>query len=117
LRQCSHVKVIIFAPCSRGRSWHGSIIPRRAPLDQGREEGTGTASGQQSNSANSWTYVSAGGKYSLTNKGVYVTDGGTSLTVVSGNTEVTPTPAPPGAVLALTALPVVAFGHWLRRRT
>jgi hypothetical protein len=54
--------------------------------------------------------------YSLTNEGDYTLSGGTSLTVVSGNTTVTPTPAPPAAVLALTGLPCLGFAVWLRRR-
>jgi len=57
-----------------------------------------------------------GSKYSLTNIGDYKMDGGTSVTIVGGNTSVTPTPVPSGVVMALTGLPVLGLGLWMRRR-
>ncbi len=46
----------------------------------------------------------------------YSLSGGSSLTVTGGNTQTIPTPAPAGAVLALTGLPLLGIGGWLRRR-
>jgi hypothetical protein len=76
-----------------------------------------SASGQNGvGGGNSQTSFSPNGAtYSLTNIGQYTLTSGTDVTVVSGNTEVTPTPAPAGAVLALSGLPVLGLG-WLRRR-
>jgi len=44
-----------------------------------------------------------------------IAGGGQSLQF-TGTTSLTALPAPAGVVLALTALPVLGFGHWLRRR-
>jgi hypothetical protein len=76
-----------------------------------------SVTGQQGTGTESFTSFSPNGNtYSLTNEGDYTMAAGTSLTVVSGNTTVTPTPAPTGAVLALTGLPCLGFAVWLRRR-
>jgi hypothetical protein len=72
---------------------------------------TGVGSG-----SNSTLFSPNGNKYSLTNIGDYTLTGGTSLTVVSGNTKVTPTPVPAGMTLALSGLPVLGLGYWFRRR-
>jgi MYXO-CTERM domain-containing protein len=78
---------------------------------------TYSVSGQAGKGDQSSTLFSPNGAtYSLTNIGDFTMTGGTSLTVVSGNTTVTPTPAPAGAVLALAGLPVLGIGGWLRRR-
>jgi hypothetical protein len=74
-----------------------------------------SVTGQQGNGNQSTTTFS-GTAYSLTNEGDYKMTGGTSLTVVSGSTTVTPTPAPPGLFMALTGLPCLAAGGWLRFR-
>jgi hypothetical protein len=59
--------------------------------------------------------------YTLANVTTYTVVGqglGTSVTVqTTGLTQVTPVPAPSGVVLALTALPCLGVGGWLRRFT
>jgi len=60
-----------------------------------------------------------GATYSLALISNYtITAGATaaSLTVTGGNAQTIPTPAPAGAVLALTGLPLLGLGGWLRRR-
>jgi hypothetical protein len=65
---------------------------------------------------NSTMFSPHGATYSLTDRGQYELAAGTSITVVSGNAEVTPTPAPAGVVLVLSGMPLLVFGGWLRRR-
>jgi hypothetical protein len=76
-----------------------------------------SVSGGQSGSANASTLFSTVGSnpYSLTNVGSYTMLGGTNITLVGGTTTVT-TPAPPGLFMALTGLPFLAVGGWLRFR-
>jgi len=50
-------------------------------------------------------------KFTVTTNGNLASTAGTSATV-----SVTAAPAPAGLVLALSALPVLGVGHWLRRR-
>jgi hypothetical protein len=57
-----------------------------------------------------------GAKYSLTDVLKIQTTDSVNITNVTGNVNVTPTPAPAGAVLALSGLPFVGLGAWLRRR-
>ena len=53
--------------------------------------------------------------YSITNVSDYTLAGGGSLTLSGGNSE-TVAPAPSGVVLALSGVPLLAVGCWLRRR-
>jgi len=56
----------------------------------------------------------SGNPYSLTLK-VTINNNG-SAGISSGDAELNPAPAPAGLVLALTGLPVLGIGAWLRRR-
>jgi hypothetical protein len=87
----------------------GTVVSNGVSYSATGQQGTGAT-------ANPTLFSPNGATYSLTNTGQYTMDAGTSLTVVSGNTTVTATPAPPGVVLALSALPVLALGQWMRRR-
>jgi hypothetical protein len=72
---------------------------------------TYSVSGQAGNGGqSSTTFAPNGAAYSLTSVGDFTMTGGTSLTVVSGNTTVTHLPVPPGLVLALTGVPFLAVG-------
>ena len=53
--------------------------------------------------------------YSITNVSNYTIAGGGSLTLSGGNSE-TVAPAPSGMVLALSGVPLLGLGCWLRRR-
>jgi hypothetical protein len=78
-----------------------------------------SVTGQQSSGGagfSSTFFSPDGAKYSLTNIGDYRLAAGTDITIVGGNTKVTPTPVPAGMVLALSGLPVLGLGYWFRRR-
>jgi hypothetical protein len=78
---------------------------------------TYSANGQAGGGTSTFTpFTLSSTPYALTNEGDYKMDAGTSLTVVSGNTTVSPVPAPAGIVLALTGLPCLGIAGWLRRR-
>jgi len=55
------------------------------------------------------------GAYSLTFTETFTLAGNSSLTLTGGNVQ-TVVPAPAGVVLALTGLPLLGVGGWLRRR-
>jgi hypothetical protein len=57
----------------------------------------------------------AGSPYSLTSVATFTLDGSVSTTFAD-NVNVTAVPAPAGMVLALTSLPFLGIGAWLRRR-
>jgi hypothetical protein len=78
-----------------------------------------SATGQQGTGGQGFSstlFSPNGAAYSLTNIGDYTMTAGTSLTVVSGNTEIVPTPAPAGLVMVLSGLPALGIGGWMRRR-
>jgi hypothetical protein len=54
--------------------------------------------------------------YSLTFTETFALSAGGEITVTGGNVQTVPTPAPPGSVLALTGLPFLGLGAWVRRR-
>jgi len=54
--------------------------------------------------------------YSIVQVGQYTLGNGDDFFDGSTGTNVMPTPAPTGLVLALSAMPVLCFGAWLRRR-
>jgi hypothetical protein len=57
----------------------------------------------------------AGSPYSLTSVATFTVSGGGQGNF-SDHINVTPIPAPAGVVLALTAMPILSIGAWLRRR-
>jgi hypothetical protein len=67
---------------------------------------TGSASG---------TFIRGAGNYSLTSVSTLNVTGGTVLNL-SNHENVKPVPAPAGVLLALTGLPFLGIGTWLRRR-
>jgi hypothetical protein len=75
-----------------------------------------TVGGESGAKNSSTSFFPSGATYSLTNEGDYTMTGGVQVSVVQGATTVTATPVPAGIVMALSGVPFLAAGGWLRRR-
>jgi hypothetical protein len=72
--------------------------------------------GSGSGSALSSLFSPNGATYSLTKRLDLDITGPAGITNLSSNLQVTPTPVPAGIVMALSGMPVLGIGAWMRRR-